>query len=234
MKEYLTTREVAFDSINVAADADGREALRQLGFRSVPVLARGDVGIYAQDLADINRLLDLDGDVSPTLSPTELIERYCRVLDKALGLALAIPAERLDDTLPGRDRRYLSLVNHLFAIAEGFAMLAEGANAGVTFTDELARAEPDPQRPLANFPALCVNITSRLRAWLATNPDAGTSVTTYYGNKSLHNVLERCTWHSTQHTRQLMMVLSILGIEPANPLDDADLAGLPLPTDVWD
>ncbi len=61
-----------------------------------------------------------------------------------------------------------------------------------------------------------------------------TEVRTYYGNQTLQQALERTTWHSAQHVRQLKMVLDGLGIAPDGPLTDADLAGLPLPEKVWD
>jgi hypothetical protein len=59
-------------------------------------------------------------------------------------------------------------------------------------------------------------------------------VKTYWGPQSLHEVLERTTWHSCQHVRQVMMILETLGIPPDHPLTQADLAGLPLPEKVWD
>jgi hypothetical protein len=59
-------------------------------------------------------------------------------------------------------------------------------------------------------------------------------VETYYGARSMHEVLERTAWHSAQHTRQLMMLLDMLRIAPNGPLAPADLAGLPLPERVWD
>jgi len=40
-------------------------------------------------------------------------------------------------------------------------------------------------------------------------------------------------WHSAQHTRQLAMMLESHGIVPDRPLTAADLAGLPVPDDVW-
>jgi hypothetical protein len=47
-------------------------------------------------------------------------------------------------------------------------------------------------------------------------------------------VLERTTWHPTQHTRQLTLILETLKIKPDRPLTAADLAGLPLPDKAWD
>ena len=57
----------------------------------------------------------------------------------------------------------------------------------------------------------------------------------YYGEVSLHEVLERTGWHSGQHTRQIMLMLrEKLGMEPNVPISDDDLVGLPLPKNVWD
>ena len=57
----------------------------------------------------------------------------------------------------------------------------------------------------------------------------------YYGDVTLHEVLERTGWHSGQHTRQIILMLrEKLGIEPNGPITDTDLSGLPLPKNVWD
>jgi len=59
-------------------------------------------------------------------------------------------------------------------------------------------------------------------------------VPTYFGDQTLHQVLERCVWHSAQHARQLMMVLHLLGVDAVEPLTPADFADLPMPEGVWD
>ena len=56
----------------------------------------------------------------------------------------------------------------------------------------------------------------------------------YYGEVTLHEVLERTAWHSGQHTRQLMLILESIGIKPDQPLDIADFRGLPIPKEIWD
>ena len=47
-------------------------------------------------------------------------------------------------------------------------------------------------------------------------------------------MFERTCWHSGQHTRQLMLVLESLDLQPDQPLTNEDLAGLPMPNEVWD
>ncbi len=57
---------------------------------------------------------------------------------------------------------------------------------------------------------------------------------TYYGPQSLHELMERTTWHSGQHVRQYMMLLEREGVAHHRPLGEADFAKLPMPQNVWD
>jgi hypothetical protein len=74
-------------------------------------------------------------------------------------------------------------------------------------------------------------VVERLQVWWTKNADASCrrTVQTYYGPQSVHQLLERSTWHSAQHTRQLIYLLERYGIDPDGPLAEEDLAGLPLP-----
>lgn len=53
-------------------------------------------------------------------------------------------------------------------------------------------------------------------------------ISTYWGYRTLHEVLEREVWHTAQHLRQLEHVLHLFGIEPNSPLTEQHLSGLPL------
>jgi len=79
-------------------------------------------------------------------------------------------------------------------------------------------------------------VLARMQAWWRDTPDRSCSrpMDTYFGRHPMHVVLERTVWHPTQHTRQLMLILDTLHIEPDRRLTGADLAGLPLPDKVWD
>ena len=74
-------------------------------------------------------------------------------------------------------------------------------------------------------------VIARLQDWWNANPDRSCrqTVATFYGPQTQHELLERSTWHSAQHVRQLMFVLQRCGIAPDGPLTADDLAGLPLP-----
>ena len=78
-------------------------------------------------------------------------------------------------------------------------------------------------------------IARRLQAWWAALPDKSCrqTVTTYYGERPLHELLKRCTWHSAQHARQIIAVLGGLGIAAEPPLTGDDYAGLPMTAGLW-
>jgi len=46
--------------------------------------------------------------------------------------------------------------------------------------------------------------------------------------------MERCTWHSAQHARQIIAVLERFGIPAEGPLTREDYAGLPMPDALWE
>src|ERR1700680_4564665 len=73
-------------------------------------------------------------------------------------------------------------------------------------------------------------VAARLSAWWngpGRTADFARKANVYYGDVTLHEYLERTTWHAGQHVRQLMMVLDMLGIEPNRPPTKETFAGLP-------
>ena len=232
MKEFLAAREVAFESINVLEDDAALAELREAGMGAVPVVACNDRYVYGVALDQVARLLALDFEVVPVLAPAELITRYERVLRAGVGFAQQIPEERLGDSLPNRDRSYVSLANHMVQIAADFLTIAEGAD----LRGALAKSEPATNRTPADLLRRVGDLQQALAAWLHEVDAAQLqrTVRTYFGDQTLHQVLERAVWHSAQHARQLAMVLELLDIEPADPLSAADLADLPMPQNVWD
>ena len=72
--------------------------------------------------------------------------------------------------------------------------------------------------------------------WWVALPDKSCrqTVKTYYGARPLHELLERCTWHSAQHARQIIAVLEGFGIRPHEPLSEKDYSGLPMPKGLWE
>ncbi|MXY55583.1 MAG: hypothetical protein F4029_06020 [Gammaproteobacteria bacterium] len=156
-----------------------------------------------------------------------LIDRLTHVLAAATGLTAQFPAEHLTGKLPNRDRTVLALANHIVEIAAGFLLV----EAGHPFDGAVAGAIPDRELDPPDLAKRSACVRARLGE-LRPAPDA--EVETQFGTSTRHLVLERCTWHAAQHTRQLAFMLERLGIVPEASLTAADVAGLPLPEAVWD
>ena len=189
------------------------------------------------NLTSVAELLGLDHDDRPTLEPEELVVRLRRVLSTAMRLTQQIPNDRLADTIPNRDRSYHSLANHLVQIPAGFLEVV----AGAPLDAERAGAEPARLLAIGELAQRSARIRADLTRWVdGFEPSAfsaevaATPVETFAGPQTLHQVLERTTWHAAQHCRQLHAIVQGLGLEADDPLTDDDLAGLPLPTGVWD
>ena len=228
----MSTREVEYVSVNVLEDAAGLERLSRAGLKSLPVVSRADEFVFGVDLSAVAQLLGLSYDDAPKLSANALIERYQRVLEAAIGFARQIPSEHLGDKLPHRDRSYLTLANHLVQIAVDYIEVTQGAD----LTGRLAASLPEVNLAVAGL-SHKANAASRLLGeWLqrSSETELQRTVLTYFGDQTLHQVLERCVWHSAQHARQLMMVLDGLGLKTIDPLTQEDFSALPMPEGVWD
>ena len=232
-KEFLTKSGVDYESINVHGNAAGMEELRKLGARSVPVVARGGKFVFAQSLGDVIKFLDLKVRLQDRLSPEELVKKLGIVLPAACRYIRQIPAEQFDKPFRNRNRPIRILCHHVFRIVEGFL---ESMQDGKELTYERIMKEAPELRTGEDIARFGESVLTRFRKWWTAFPDHGCSqsMETYFGRQALHVVLERTVWHPAQHTRQLMLILESLGIEPDRRLTADDLAGLPLPDKAWD
>ncbi len=233
VREFLAGRGVAFDSINVLEDAGGMADLRRLGARSVPVVSRGEAFVFAQSIRDVAAFLGLDAAAGPELTPQQLVERLDRVLAAAQRYAVQMPEVELDTELPNRPRTYRMLLHHIFRIPDAFLEMTRGVPLDYQM---LVAPPPAEMRTGGDLAAYGAEVRHGVGAWWQARDDKACTerVPTYYGEQPLHEVLERTTWHPCQHVRQVMSLLERLDIRPDRPLTEADLAGLPLPQEVWD
>ena len=230
----MSARAVDYQSINVAGNPDGMAQLQALGARSVPVVAKGDEFVIGQSLRDVGAFLGLDAEDAGILAPGELVQRLDWVLAAAQRYLRQLPDSQMLAELPGRPRSYRMLTYHIFQITRGFLVVARGGELtyellGLPAGDDLVRfADIADDGEIAR---------QDLLAWWAgsgQSADFAAPVATYYGPQSLHDILERTTWHTAQHVRQMLFILDGLDIAPDGPIGDCELAGLPLPTEVWD
>lgn len=233
VKEYLSIREIDFQSVNVFED-EGRAQLEALGARSVPVVSRGDEFVYAQVMKEVVDFLQLEDDTAPELTPEQLVERYEMVLDTAIRLTRQMPDDYLERELPNRPRSWRVLLHHVFQIPVSFLDME---SSGETLSYEnMVAPPPDDMTSSIAIAEFGAAVKERFRSWWANAQEAdfAASVPTYFGSTSRHEMLERTVWHSTQHVRQVASLLEQAGITPEKPLTSDDIAGLPLTDVIWD
>jgi hypothetical protein len=215
----------------VLEDPTGMAELERLGVRSVPVLSRGDKYTFGQSTKQIVEFLGLGEKSGPELSTDELAARVTKFMDAALELIPLMPADRLDIYVPGRPRSYRTLAFHLFRVVDAFL----DANENVTLVQAMFREEPAADASTAALVAYGTKVRDRFRAWWQAGDTAPSkTLQTYYGPQSLHELMERTTWHSGQHVRQYMMLLEKEGVTHHRPLVASDFTKLPMPQNVWD
>jgi glutaredoxin/uncharacterized damage-inducible protein DinB len=234
VKEFLAQLGVPYESIDVAARPEAMEELRALGVKTVPVVARGRDYVFAQALEDVSRFVGKQVEIT-RMSPEELIRKWLHVLRAAQRHILQLPAARLHErAVESRDRSIRDLAYHVYQVPDAFMQALEN---GVEDLTAVYNAPPPANvvgvREIQKYAA---DVTARLEAWWRGLRDksCGQTVKTYYGVRPLHELLERCTWHSAQHARQIIAVLERLGIEPDGRLTAADYAGLPMPKGLWE
>ena len=210
--------------------------LGKLGVRTVPVLASGDQFIFCQNLEDVAEFVGLQGSGHTPLPPTALMTKWITVLRAAERYIRQLPSDRLAErAIDNRDRSLRLLSHHIFRIGEAFL---ETAIDDVEYRTNNANIPPEVGTCAAagEIAAYGDGIVERLENWWSQLKDKSCQqpVKTFYGTPPMHQLFERSTWHSAQHTRQLMAVLERFGIEPQGRLTAEDLAGLPLPEGLWE
>ena len=217
-------------------DPAGAERLGKLGVRTVPVLAKSEQYIFCQNLEDVAEFVGLQGSGHVPLPPALLFAKWVIVLRAAQRYIRQIPAERLAErVIDNRDRSIRLMSHHIFRIAEAFL---ETVIDDVEYWVNNANVPPadDTCITAVEIAAYGDAIIHRLEKWWGQLDDktCQQKVRTFYGTPPMHQLFERSTWHSAQHTRQLIAVLERFDIEPNQRLGADDLAGLPLPEGLWE
>jgi hypothetical protein len=217
-------------------DPTGKEQLLRLGVRTVPVLARSDQYIFCQNLEDVAEFVGLQGTGLTPLPPGALFTKWTVVLRAAQRYIRQIPNARLNErAIDNRDRSIRLLSHHIFRIGEAFL---ETAIDGVEYWVQLANVPPQDGTYMTGdeIASYGNSVIERIENWWTRLDDKSCQekVKTFYGTPPMHQLFERSTWHSAQHTRQMIAVLERFGIEPDVRLTAEDLAGLPLPEGLWE
>jgi hypothetical protein len=220
----------------VLNDPAGKDRLAKLGVHTVPVLARGEQYIFCQNLEDVAEFVGVQGSGHAPLAPAILLGKWVQVLRAAQRYITQIPDGRLGErVIENRDRSIRLMSHHIFRIAEAFL---ETAVDDVEYWVNNANVPPAEGTCTAGVELVAYGdkVIARVEAWWDRLEDKSCRqpVKTFYGTPPMHQLLERSTWHSAQHTRQLIAVLERFDIEPRGRLSAEDLAGLPLPEGLWE
>jgi hypothetical protein len=212
---------------------EGAARFVKLGKGSLPVLAKGEEFISAVDLDEIAKFVGVEVAAQTMLAPDVLLEKWINVLRIAQRSVAQLPAERLrEHYVTGRAVR--DLTHHVFRIGEAFVETAID-DVPVTMLHAAKELGEQEFNRTDEYVAYGDEVIERLLAWRrgADDKALARSIETYYGTQSIHQLLERSTWHSAQHVRQLHVILERFGIAPVAPFKPEDLAGLPLPEEIW-
>ncbi|HWN17099.1 MAG TPA: DinB family protein [Candidatus Dormibacteraeota bacterium] len=152
------------------------------------------------------------------------------VLDATQRAMRQVPREHLGMKYPGRDRTVRQLGFHVFRVAASFADTRELGHLDGAWFEENAPPEMADGDAVARYGE---TVRQRLRAYFGRPGWCDGEVSTYYGPQSAPEFMERTTWHTAQHLRQIYWFLDEMGVEKDAPLTDADLDGLPFPKEVW-
>ena len=235
MKEFLTKHGVTFVSVNVLEDKDAFAELAALGIRSVPIVRRGEDWANGQVLREVARVAGVAWGRAEIMPAAELFARLIEIQTVAQRLFAQIPDDQLANMLSHRPRNYSQLAYHIFNIADAF--LEHEVECLPLEEGVYDRVPPPEMNTKAKILAYGQDVLKRFQLWwdgLGQSTDFSRKALVYYGDVTLHEYLERTTWHCGQHVRQLVMVLDMLGIEPDRPPSKETFAGLPMPDKVWD
>lgn len=83
MKEFLSIREIEYESINVLCDAASLSELKSPGARSVPIVSRGDQWVSGLSGSSVIEFLQLSDSAAPALSAQHLVDSLAHVLKSA-------------------------------------------------------------------------------------------------------------------------------------------------------
>lgn len=234
VKEFLAKNGVEFEAVNIVAGGDGMARMRARGFDMAPVVCRDDRCVSGVDIPAVAALLDIEYTPHPVLPPEVLYPKMVAVLDALVRYARQIPYERLTHKSPDRDRTFRELILHAMDAPWAFVLGYETGREQWRYPAMVeAKSSTMTGEEIAAYGS---RVRDTLTEWwdqAGRHDPLDRVIESYWGAQSLLDCLERETWHSAQHTRQVLMFLEQLDIEPDGPLSADDLAGLPLPDHVW-
>jgi hypothetical protein len=202
----------------------------------VPIVTRGEDYANGQILRDVARIAGISLAGQEMLPPAELARRIDIILTAEQRFFGQMPEAKMQGQVPGRPRSFANLAWHTFNVIDAWLELVVDGQPLVD--GAYNRNAPAGKDSKAAILAYGADVQKRFAAWWSTagpHLEYDEMADVYYGDQSLHDFLERTTWHAGQHTRQMMMILeTFIGVLPKDPLGPEMWKGLPMPEKVWD
>lgn len=229
-KEFLKKHGIEFISVDVHNDPTGVDQLRELGIRTIPALSLGKEYTLCQSFGDVIKFLGINVN-SEMLPPDELVGMLLVAVETVVRHSTQFSDVQLLEMFRDRRRTARDTVFHAIRVAEAGIQAAHQMELTAESLLEVAPSEWGPT-DLAQFGA---DVTKKIQQWWDSETDRELKYTvpTFYGRRTMHDVLERTTYHCAQHTRQVALMLESHEIEPDRPLTKDTLNGLPVPEEVW-
>lgn len=222
MKALLSRRGVEFDEFNVVADPSAMDELVSRGIMSVPAAIVGDQSMSGWNPSRLAELLGMDLEEKP-VAPAELVRTVRLVLDAAIRAAGQVPEDRWEMTYEHRPRPLRELVRHLFHVVE----VSVDADVLGIFPAERWLKQIDVPYMTGRSRLLRYGETVRAKfdSWYShIDEDAfARTIDADVGARTLNQVLERTRLHAGQHLRQVYAFLEMAGVQPDDPLTEAEM-----------
>ena len=211
--------------------------MHALGARTLPCVAKGKQFLIAKNLKAVAEFVGVSGPGYVLLAPEMLFRKWSNILRAAQRYVRQFPQDQINmSATTGRNRPIRLLCYHVFRIGDAFL---QSVVHGVQDMDSMIRPRPADDKftsgeELARYGE---RVTAAIEQWwngLGDKTCQSKIEITHYGVLTLNQLLERSTWHTAHHVRQLVDVLERLGIAPDGGFDREDLNGLPLPKGTWD
>jgi hypothetical protein len=221
---------VKFEGFDVEAEPARKRDLEPFGVPRVPATIVGDRVVHGWNPKALAELVGTHYEERTQLAPAELSRRLDTVLAATQRAIRQVPLDQLGVKSPGRDRTVRQLGFHVFRVAASFADTRELGHLDGAWFEENAPPEMADGDAVAQYGE---TVRRRLRDYFTRPGWCDGEVSTYYGPQAAPEFMERTTWHTAQHLRQIYWFLDQLSLEKDAPLTDADLEGLPFPREVW-
>ena len=201
--------------------------------KSVPVTIMAEQVVIGFNPTELARMFGLNAEVAVADLPT-MVAKYETVLTAACRAFRQLSAEHWDWESPERQR---TLGQFCFHLSDRPDRALNAYLTGLYANEDRGRDVADVLGDVG-FEEVALNIEDVLRRVnQALTGDAiidlDKVLDTYMGQKTAGEMMDLALGHSVHHLKQLYEYVSIIGIDPIDPLGAEDFEGISVPTELF-